>query len=107
MRQRGACGQAGGPGVTVVVIGFQAKKDEPDNPGNKIAFTLNGHLCAIMDPRAANEIIKGAYDDIASHFALHYRMRAPEESLWQETKFKFVADRIAGRRDLRQIARRA
>lgn len=50
--------------MTLKVLALQAKKDCPTDPRNKIAFTLDGHLCFVTDPEAAHSIIKAAEDEL-------------------------------------------
>jgi hypothetical protein len=83
----------------LIVLALQATKDEPDNPANKIAFTLDSALCFVTDPRAAHEIIKAAVEHI------DYERR--DKGYRQIWLFNAVGKILAARTDLVQIAKRA
>ena len=92
--------------MKIEVLGFQAKKDNPSHPHNKIAFTLDGHLCFVVVPEVAHALIDGASRDASVMMDFRHK-EVKFESLDQDTKFHLVGLRLASRPDIATIAKRA
>ncbi len=92
--------------MKIEVLALQAKKDDPENEGNKIAFTFDGHLCGITDHVVAHQIIASAYRELEMRYMLRGgRVSEPDDR--RTFIFNRVGRIIANREDLTEIAKRA
>lgn len=89
--------------MTIIVLALQAQKNDPSNPRNKIAFTLDGTLCFVTNPKAAHAIISQAAEELEQ-----LRFERGHDPFWnEEAPLSVMAARILSRRtDLLEICQR-